>query len=224
MKFGHFVRYLSPDDNSGGGSGGANDGSGGTGEKNQNKNLDDGSGGTGDEGSKQTVAYETHQKLLRERKKDQELLRELQAKEKAREEEKLKEQGNFQTLLKQREEELKKEREEKQRLVQEREDGLRLNALLKHMSGTVERQYWALFDLDKVAIDPSSGKVDEATAQAAAKAFEAQYGKVVEKKSNAKLPQEAAQGGASGGGFETEIKAAKTQKEFDAVMKKYGKA
>lgn len=153
----------------------------------------------------ESISYETHKKLLSEKKKrdeeNQALKRQLEdflAKEKAREEEELKKQKNFEQLLKLREEELQKEREEKNSLRSMAEKGLKRRSFLDAVNGAVDEQYWGLIDLNEIVIDPTTGVPDEQSVQKAAREFEKKYPLVLQKRSGGpRLPGDAPRG--SGG-------------------------
>lgn len=150
--------------------------------------------------SSESVAYETHRKLLGEKKRRDEEnallkseLEQFKAKERAREEEELRKTQNFQQLLKNREDELAKEREEKASLRSMVEKGVKRRAFLDAVNGSVEEQYWGLINLDEILLDPSTGSVDELTVQKAAREFERKFAAVLGNRGGGpRLPNEAA--------------------------------
>jgi hypothetical protein len=195
-------------------SGGSNSQSSGSGENNQS--------------TKDTVAYDTYRKLLSEKKKrddEVEALRveneKLKSQEQQAQEAKLKEQQEWKKLhdlrMKEVETERQKveeERKKRQALESEVTNGLKINRFLKAVNGHVEPQYFGLIDTSKIAVDPSTGQIDEASVQAAAREFEKTYGRVISTKSNSTgLPNDAAKGGSERLSYDS-WKALKNSKEM----------
>lgn len=164
-----------------------------------NANLDVTSG---DAGKKDSVSYETHTRLLEQRKKDQEKMRETQAqletllKEKTdREKQDLEAQGNYKKMLELREKEVS---ETKQKLTEYETrwtNSVKLSAVMSKLPGKVEKsEYLNFLDLDKVAIDPDTQDVDIATVEAVASEFVKKYPELI-KAEGKKLPNASANGG-----------------------------
>lgn len=144
------------------------------------------------------VSYDSHRKLLGEKKKLQEefltvksQLDELMSERKQREEAELTKKGEYQKLLAAREDELRKEREEKENLKATLHNGLKLDQFLRTLNGKVDEAFFGLINLDEIAIDPETGRPDPASVQTAARNFEKTYGKVIERPSGVKMPNEA---------------------------------
>lgn len=167
-----------------------------------------GSGGTdpnagGDPGeNKDTVKYETHKKLLDEKKKLQAAHEELQAKLKAIDDEKeatakaeLEKKGELTKLLEIERANAKKLKEDHESLKGTLDRGAKLRAVLDKINGEVEEAYWPLLDITDVVIDEKSGLPDESSVQAAAEKFEKSYAKVISKGNGAQLPGDAPKGG-----------------------------
>jgi hypothetical protein len=117
---------------------------------------------------KQTVAYETHAKLLGEKKKLAEKqaaleleLEQFRTKERDRENQELEKAKNFEQLLKNRDEELKSLKERTTQFETERLQARKLDAFFKTLGGNLEDKFWSLVDLDKIAVDPATRQVDE---------------------------------------------------------------
>lgn len=149
----------------------------------------------------QTVAYESHQKLLREKKATAEKLAaaekrlaDLDAAAKAREEEELRQKGEVEKILKLREEELSSERSKRAEIEQRLEGGMKLSAVLEALPGHVDGSYFPLMDLSQVVIDPTTGQPDKASVAKYAKEFATKYAAVIQKPTAARLPNEAASG------------------------------
>lgn len=148
------------------------------------------------------VSHETHLRLLSEKKKEQEKREAAEAeleklrKEKAeREQKELEAQGKFKELAEQKEKELEKERAEKQALIDDLNTARKRQALLRNISGTVPANAHNLLPLDQVKLG-ADGKVDEASAKAAAQAFEKDFSFAVLKDTRGGgLPSDAPGGG-----------------------------
>lgn len=175
---------------------------------------------TNDSGSKDSVKYETYQKVLAEKKKrDQDLadahkrLSALEEEKKQREEASLKEKEDFKKLAELREQELKAEREKRQGLEKNVQEGKKLRAFLDSVQGKVEKQYWALIDLDAIVVNPDTGMPDEESVKKAAKDFEASYPAVIQRKNAGTLPGDAAKGGSAKLTYEEWLKLPVDQKK-----------
>ena len=150
----------------------------------------------------ETVRYDTHRKLLGEKKELQEKYRKLEEEKKKLEEERLEKerkdleaQGNYKKLLEQREDELKKEREEKNSILKEIQDARKKQAILKHISGVVPHKIHMLLPVDMVTLD-ENGSPDETSSKAAAQYFEQEYAFAIQRDvQNGGLPNEEAKGG-----------------------------
>lgn len=150
-------------------------------------------------GESDKVAYETYQKALREKKNAQEKLNELssklstyEAKLKQEEELKLKEKEDFKSLLQLREKELgefKSKYEQTQSAIVE---GMKFNAFKKSLSGDLDEAFYPLVDLSSIPTDPNTNLPDEASIKKAAQEFEQKYARIIERPSNARLPNNAA--------------------------------
>jgi hypothetical protein len=112
---------------------------------------------------KQSVAYETHRRLLDEKKKLQARLDEIETQRKAREEEELAKKGEVQKILELREKELTETRE-KLRLKEEREtEARKLSAVLRGLGGNVDDKWFSVIGshIDELAVNPDTGEIDE---------------------------------------------------------------
>ncbi len=147
-----------------------------------------------DEKKKDTVAYETHVKLLAEKKKRDAELADAQAKLKAIEEAKLKEEGNLKALLEMRDKEIAEAKAKAAHVEEVLNNSVKLDAVLGKLSGQVDKQYFGLFDLSKIPIDPTTQMPDQLSVEKYAKEFEQTYSAIVKKPSNIQMPNHAAQG------------------------------
>lgn len=149
------------------------------------------------------VKFETHKKLLDEKKKLQADHEATQAKLKALEDEKTErekkeaeEKGDLKKLIELERAEKKKLQDQLGEVNTSLAKGAKVQAVLEAINGKVEEQYWGLLDLDSVIIDKTTGLPDETSVKAAAQAFETKYALVIQKANGGKLPDNAAKGGA----------------------------
>jgi hypothetical protein len=201
MNHKHFrLSEANPD----GGAGGGNP------ENNQDPNKNGGGkggsgSGDGDEGDGKNVSYESHQRLLREKKQEQEKrkaaeteLETLRNEKAERDRKKLEEEGNFKALLEQREKELNDEKARNATIVGEITDARKKRAILKHIQGVVPEGAHQLLNLSLVELD-ADGKPTEQTAKAAAQLFQKEHPYAIQTdKKGGGLPNEEAAGGIGG--------------------------
>lgn len=195
-------------------SGGSDSSSGGTSETKDTENPSAGN----------SVSYESHQKLLKEKKSLAERLAAFEAEAKKREESELTAKQEYKKLYESQKSQTDEWKGKYENLDGTVAESVKLRAFLDKAPGKIEKQYWGLIDLSNIPMDPETREPDEAAVEKAVKDFEKKYARVIEKSNGATLPDDAAMG--TGGklvGFKAELKAAKTQAELDAVMKKYGK-
>lgn len=165
--------------------------------------------------AKSTIAYETHRKLLDEKKKLQAQLEALASKEREREESEARKRGDYEALLKAREEELAKERAARQELDQRITHGMKLNMVIEALGGQVDQKWYKLIDTDEVAVNPDSGEIDKMTVARVAESLKKQWPEMIQR--NAKLPATAPQGlnGGPGKITESEWKSLKNSAEMN---------
>lgn len=149
--------------------------------------LDDSSNPSSDD----KVSYDTHRKLLGEKKKLQARLEELERKDKEREEQDLRQKEDYKGLVAAREKELEEERQKRNHLETTLRDGLRLDAFSRKLSGRVDDQYLALVELDKIAVDPETGRPDEVSLNEYVREFEKKYPAVIQRTGTSNLPNDA---------------------------------
>lgn len=177
--------------------------------------------GSSTEGKKDSVSYDSYQKLLGEKKKASERLAALEADQKRREEADLVAKEDYKKLLEARDKELSEVKSILTKKEELQTSALKTRAILDGVNGTVDREYYDLLPVSEVVIDPETGLPDAASVRNAVKIVETKFAKIINPKA-AKLPHSDAASGSSQN-FESEIRAAKSQKDYDAVMKKYGK-
>lgn len=161
-----------------------------------------GAGGVEDKSKNQNVSYESHQRLLDQKKAKDKELADAQAKLKAFEDEKsakektdLEAKGELKKLLDLEKAEKDKKEAELSTLKAKLATGSKIGAVLEKLSGEVDRKYFDKIDVSKVKIDPETGEPDEASVKEAAKHFEANFPEVIKKPSKGGLPNDYARGG-----------------------------
>lgn len=148
------------------------------------------------------VSYESHQRLLSEKKAEQEKrrqaeeeLQKLKAEKEEREKKELTEQGKFKEALQKTEEELQKERLEKEGLLGSLREAAKKQAILREIPGLVPDRAHSLLPLDEISIG-ADGKPDPASVKAAAQKFEKECAFAIQKDTaGGGLPTDAPTGG-----------------------------
>lgn len=140
---------------------------------------------------KSHVSYESHQKLLDEKKAIAKRLAELEKRDKDRETEELKKKEDFKKLLEIRDQENADLKAKLTGLETGIASSRKLRSLLGEINGEVEEQYWQLIDLDQIPLD-ADGKPDAASVKKAARDFEKRYSAVIKKKDDGKMPNDPA--------------------------------
>lgn len=161
---------------------------------------------SGEDQGKEAVSFETHRKLLSEKKKLQEQQREAleklkqyEAERKAREKKELEARGEFQKIA-QNAEERAKELEAQLNEVLENQRGQRkLAAVLKALPGDVANKYWDLIPFSDVVINPDTDQVDEMSVTKAVDKFIATYPEVIQKPGQQGFSMQAPKGIGSSG-------------------------
>lgn len=160
---------------------------------------------------KNTVAYETHQKLLGEKKKRDEELRQarealskFESEKKALEEQSLKEKEDYKRLFEARDNEAKQEREKRLAIESQINDSKKMRSFLQ-AAGPVEEEFWDLIDLDKIALDPTTGKPDDNIVKGYADEFKKKYWKIFDT-STGRMPNDGPARGQSGLSYEQWLK------------------
>jgi hypothetical protein len=164
----------------GDGSGGTNTSSGGAGD-NPNDN-------SGDSGQKpQTVSYETHQKLLREKKVVAERAAAAEARLQKMADDELKAKEEYKTLY-------ERTKSEFDLLNSTLNESVKLRSFMDLIPGQVPKKYWDLIDLSDVPMDPETRQPDSEILNKKAKEFTVAFPEVIQKPNTVKLSNEAARG------------------------------
>lgn len=143
---------------------------------------------------KDSVAYDTYRKVLSEKKKRDEQLREamdrvqkfeLEAKE--REESELKAKEDFKKLLELRDSELGEYKNKYSTLLNQQVATAKLTNFFDNLDGKVSKKYWDKIPLDDIVIDEESGEVDSSSVQRAIELFKKEYPEVIQTQSGPKV-------------------------------------
>lgn len=113
-----------------------------------------------------SVSYDTHKRLLGEKKKLQERLEQFESQAKQKQEEDLKSQNQYKLLydnaLKERESLSKKLEDNDQRW----NNAIKLDSFMNSLNGRkIEAKYAGFINLDQILLDPESGQVDALSVQ-----------------------------------------------------------
>jgi DNA repair exonuclease SbcCD ATPase subunit len=151
----------------------------------------------------------TKERLLEESKKYKEgyqtfktKQQEIESQKAQEEEERLRKEGQFQTLLEQREKRLKELEESlktKEDEVKSRDTAItnfrKASAFERELGGKLRKQdYWKHVDFDSIAINPESGEIDKDSLSSVAQSFTKEYKELVDFGANANLPNGTANG------------------------------
>lgn len=145
----------------------------------------------------QSVSYETHQRLLGEKKKLAEKLAQLETTAAAQRTKELQEKEQYKTLY----EEAKAQAEARQKALDEKQsmitNGMKLGEFLKALpnGARLEDQYFGLIPLDEIAIDETTGRPDPNSLKIVVDKFKTTFAKVIDQPTGARLPGQAAQQG-----------------------------
>lgn len=155
------------------------------------------------QGQKDSVKYETFDKLVGQLKKTKELNENLsqrldafETEKRQLEETKLAEQGEYKKLLEMRTAEIKElqnsvvtERSEKEVANRTLNDAQKLQAVYEELPGKIKHQrYMQFIDLDKVAINPETGDVDRESAKLTANLFAEEHTALIDTTHVGRLP------------------------------------
>lgn len=147
---------------------------------------------------KDVVAYETHRRLLDEKKKLQEKYEALASKDKVREEDDAKKRGDFDAILKSREEELKSTRDELTSIRETIKNAQKLTAVLSTAGSPIESKWHGLIDTSKILINPDSGEVDQMSVTKVVEDLRKSWPEMFKNPNAPKLPADAPLGNSAG--------------------------
>jgi hypothetical protein len=155
---------------------------------------DQGSADDQEPNQQDTVAYKTYQKVLSERKRDAERVREkdaiiaeFQAKEKQRIQDELIAKEEWKQLLDVTQSELKETREKLSSFERDRIDGLKLHVFMETLGGSIPTKYLDKVPLDKMVYDHETGELDMSSVQKAQMFVKREYPEIIQIASGPKV-------------------------------------
>lgn len=162
------------------------------------------------------VSFESHQKLLDEKKKVAAELATYKAAEEARKTKELEDQGKYKEMLEERDKALEEANSKLTLMTQRDQDRTKLSRLLSAIDGDVDPKFYKYIDqIDDIIIDPATGEVDAMSVTKAAQKFRAEYPEFIKTKKSG-LPNEAPAGGSA-----TKISRMEWEKLSSKDMKKW---
>ena len=160
---------------------------------------------SGENSSTDTVKYETYKKVLSEKKRRDDEVKELretlekrEAEDKAKAESELEQQNKYKELLDLRTSELEKAKAEANHMRESRQQAMKLDSFLESLDSKLPKQYWGLVDLEAIKLNPDTHEVDDGSVASAVEIFRKSYPEVLLKKSTTTgLPSSAPSGTAA---------------------------
>ena len=153
----------------------------------------------------QSVSYETHRRLLSEKKRAAEELKaaneKIAAHEKAARESlerELKEKEDFRALAELRQKELDEIKAKTVAMENNIAEARKVDSFLKTLNVPIEKQYWTLIDTSSIVVDPTTGRPDQMSVAAAVQKFRETYPRVVAVGGSTGMPSSAPAGGKGG--------------------------
>lgn len=167
---------------------------------------------------KDSVSYETYQRVLAEAKAAKEKVKTFEASLKEQEETKLKQQNEWKVLAEAKEKEAIEYKTKFEDINRSLVDAVKLQAFQKHLGGKLKNDaYFQFVDTDKIAYNPETKRVDDESVKTLVSEFVKNHSALVEFKT-AKLPNEASKAA----GVKKDLKDL-SQEEIVAELKKLGK-
>lgn len=144
------------------------------------------------------VNYETHRKVLSEKKVAMEKLEALQAQLAERDRKEMEARGEFQKIAEA--EKARADAAEKRARDYEENELVRKKAvaLLKSLDNTLPQKYHHMLPVEKVLIDPDTGEVNATSLAALADEFRRDYPEILIPKNGARFPNQAPQSNGAG--------------------------
>jgi len=135
-----------------------------------------------------SVAYDTYRKVLSEAKKAKAEAEELKKWREEREQAELEQETDltkkldyYKSQLTDREQKLKEAEAQRQAFDNERLESTKLAAVLEAVPGSVNRDYWSLFDLNQVTVNPDTGEVDKSSVESLVSGFVKKHQRLIDK-------------------------------------------
>lgn len=143
-----------------------------------------------------SVAYETHRKLLGERKKDREKLSQMQeelaryqALERQKEEREAEANGEWDKLKRTYQEQIQDLQGKVTNYERSMVEGRKLQSFMEKVPGTIpKREYLSFVDTDEIILDPETGEVDEMSLEKTVNSFVQEYPHLIVPKDSKKNP------------------------------------
>ncbi|RKZ07634.1 hypothetical protein DRQ25_11110 [Candidatus Fermentibacteria bacterium] len=134
-----------------------------------------------------SVSYDSHRKLLGEKKRLAEQLTESLAKNAKNDQEKneaeekrLKDNEEWKTYAEKKEQEANEARAKLTETTSQIADAKKLDAFLNTLDAKIDRKYWGFIDTDSIVTNPESGEIDEMSVAKAVEAFKANYAEIIQ--------------------------------------------
>lgn len=157
-----------------------------------------GSGNPDDIKVKDTVSYDTHKKLLDEKKKLADKVALFESDKTERERKELESKGEYQKLIelekKRADDAVAKVAEFDARMVQAK----KLKALLGAVGGEVDEKFYDFLPIDQIVIDPETKEINLTSVAQVAEGFKKQFPELLKKPNGPRLPNGAPQGSDAG--------------------------
>lgn len=144
-----------------------------------------------------TVSYESHRKLLAEKKNLDDRLRKIEDEKKAEHEAKLLEEGKLKEALELREKELQEERSKRIGYEEQHKNAKKLSAIVKGLGSTVDDKWYSVIGdkLDSIEID-DQGVINSKSVNQVVESLKKQWPEML-KKEQPGFPNGTPQGGAN---------------------------
>lgn len=133
------------------------------------------------------VSYDTHRKLLGEKKrlaekfqKQQEELEKYREEKAKLEEQRLRDAGDYETLKQQAEERAKAAEEKLTHYEQQLLDAKKLNAIVEGVNGNVPKKFYGFIDTSSVLVDPETGEIDSTSLAKAVETFQENFPELIQ--------------------------------------------
>lgn len=139
------------------------------------------SGSSDQDQKKDVVSYESHLKLLNEKRKLKERLDELERASKEKEEADLRAKEDFKKIAELKEAEAKQFKEELEKARAREINAGKLDAFLSTLDGKVERKYWGHINLEQILVNPETGDLDQMSVAKEVERFRKEYPEVIKK-------------------------------------------
>lgn len=141
-----------------------------------------------------SVAYETHRKLLRQRKADQQRMEELQERlekyeeaEKAKQQQQLEAKGEYEKILKVKEQEIQELRNQQAEIARRNVEAAKYQAFMDALPGKLRnKSYLAHVNIEDIVVDPDSNTVDDYSVKKAVDNFLSEHSSLIEPKEKPK--------------------------------------